>query len=138
MIQFAESQKVFEAASRLSFRDQRYLIHIKQQQNFRTQHSFVRLCGKSCKAKTNNISCKSTKTMILEYIDLYAEQWSKREQVYRKYLSEWENRIKESVVERISGLKDKIRSPKPKILNDPNVKDTPSRLHADFVLASTD
>ena len=50
-------------------------------------------------------------------IDLYAEQWSKREQVDLKYLSEWKDQIKELVAERISGLKEKIRSPKQKILN---------------------
>ena len=65
---------------------------------------------------------------------LYAEQWSKREQVDLKYLSEWKDQIKELVVERISSLKEKIRSPKQKILNDPDVKDTLRRLHDDFVL----
>ena len=34
------------------------------------------------------------------------------------------DQIKELVVERISSLKEKIRSPKQKILSDPNVKDT--------------
>ena len=42
--------------------------------------------------------------------------------------------IKELVVERISNLKEKIRSPKQKVLNDPDVKDTLRRLHDDFVL----
>ena len=37
-------------------------------------------------------------------------------------------------MERISSLKEKIRSPKQKILSDPDVKDILSRLHADFVL----
>ena len=45
---------------------------------------------------------------------------------------------KELVVERISYLKEKIRSPKQKILNDPNVKDTLRRLHDDFVLVPAD
>ena len=66
------------------------------------------------------------------------EQWSKREQVDFKYLSEWKDQIKELVVERISSLKEKIRSPKQKILNDPNVKDTPRRLHDDSVLVPAD
>ena len=76
--------------------------------------------------------------MILDSIDLYAEQWSKRETVDLKYLSEWKDRIKELVVERISSLKEKIRSPKQKILCDPDVKDTLRRLHDDFVLVPAD
>ena len=50
--------------------------------------------------------------MVSNSIDLYAEQWSQREQVDLKYLSEWKDQIKELVVERISSLKEKIRSPK--------------------------
>ena len=73
----------------------------------------------------------STKTMILESIDLYAEQAD------LKYLSEWKNQIKKLSVKRISSLKGKIPSPKQKILNDPDVKDTLSRLHTDFVLVPT-
>ena len=73
--------------------------------------------------------------MVSDSINLYAEQWSKREQVDLKYLSEWKDQIKELVVERILSLKEKIRSPKQKILNDPDVKDTLRRLHDDFVPA---
>ena len=76
--------------------------------------------------------------MVSDSIDLYAEQWSKQEQVDLKYLSEWKDQIKELVVERISSLKEKIRSPKQKILNDPDVKDTLRRLHDDFVLVPAD
>ena len=76
--------------------------------------------------------------MILDSTDLYAEQWSKREQLDHKYLSEWKDKIKELFEERISSLKEKIRSPKHKVLNDPDVKDTLSRLHGDFVLVPAD
>ena len=78
--------------------------------------------------------------MVSDSTDLHAEQWSKREQVDLKYLSEWNSdQIKELVVERISSLKEKIQSPKQKILNDPDVKDTLRRLHDDdFVLVPTD
>ena len=48
------------------------------------------------------------------------------------------DQIKELVVERISSLKEKIRSPKQKILNDPDVQDTLRRLHDDFVLVPAD
>ena len=41
-------------------------------------------------------------------------------------------------MERISSLKNKIRSPKQKILSDPDVKDTLRRLHDDFVLVPAD
>ena len=71
--------------------------------------------------------------MILDSIDLFAERWSKREQGDLKYLFEWKDQIKKLVVERISSLKEKIRSPEQKILNDPDVKDTLRRLHDDFV-----
>ena len=73
----------------------------------------------------NKINWQSTETMISNSIDLYAGQWSKREQVDLKYLSEWKDQIKELVVERISSLKEKIRSPKQKILSDPDVKRHP-------------
>ena len=86
----------------------------------------------------NRIGWKSTETMVLDSIDLFAEQWSKREQVDLKYLSEWKNQIKELAVERISSLKEKIQSPKQKILNDPDVKDTLRRQHDDFVLVLAD
>ena len=48
------------------------------------------------------------------------------------------DQIKELVVERISSLKEKIRSPKQKILNDPDVQDTLRRLQDDFVLVPAD
>ena len=86
----------------------------------------------------NKINWQSLETMVSNSIDLYAEQWSKREQVDFKYLSEWKDQIKELVVECISSLKEKIRSPKQKILNDPDVKDTLRRLHDDFVLVPAD
>ena len=56
----------------------------------------------------NKINWKSTKTVILDSVDLCAEQWSKREQVNLKYLSEWKDQIKELVVERIPSLKENI------------------------------
>ena len=86
----------------------------------------------------NKINWQSTETVVSDSIDLYAEQWSKREQVELKYLSEWKDQIKELVVERISSLKEKIRSPKQKILNDPDVKGTLRRLHDDFVSVPAD
>ena len=42
------------------------------------------------------------------------------------------------VTRRTSSLKEKIRSPKQKIPNDPDVKHTLRRLHNDFVLVSAD
>ena len=57
-----------------------------------------------------------------------------------KYLSEWKDRVKELVVDRISGLKGKFKLPKCKFLNQPGVKDkdTQEKLHADFVLLYRD
>ena len=86
----------------------------------------------------NKINWQSTETMISNSIDLYAEQSSKWEQVDLIYLSEWKDQMKELVVERISSSKEKIQSPKQKILSDPDVKDTLRRLHDDFVLVPAD
>ena len=86
----------------------------------------------------NKINWQSTETMVSNSIDLYAEQWSKWEQVDLKYLAEWKDHVKELVVERISSLKEKIQSPKQKVLNDPDVKDTLRRMHDDFVLVPAD
>ena len=53
----------------------------------------------------NRVNWKATETMFLESIDLYAKNWSKREQVELKYLSEWKDQLKELVTDRISNLK---------------------------------
>ena len=88
--------------------------------------------------ESNTINRKSTETMVLDSINLFTEKWSKREQVDLKYLSEWKDQIKELVLERISSLKDKIRSPKQNIRNDSDVRDTLKRLVDDFVLVPAD
>ena len=41
------------------------------------------------------VNWKATETTFLESIDLYAKNWSKREQVDLKYLSEWKDHLKE-------------------------------------------
>ena len=59
-----------------------------------------------------------------------------REQVELKYLSEWKDKLKELVADRISELKGHCKSPKCKVLDQPDVKDTLDKLHAKYVLAS--
>ena len=76
--------------------------------------------------------------MFLESIDLYAKNWSKREQVALKYLSEWKDQLKELVADRISNLKGHFKSPKCKVLDKPDVKDTLHKLHANYVLVPAD
>ena len=76
--------------------------------------------------------------MFLESIDLYAKTWFKREQVELKYLSEWKDQLKELVADRISNLKGHFKSPKCKVLNQPDVKDTPHKIHANHVLVPAD
>ena len=76
--------------------------------------------------------------MLFESTGLYTERWAKREQVNLKYLSEWKDRVKELVVNGIAGLKGKFKSPKCKAVNQPDVKDTPKKLHADVILVPTD
>ena len=72
----------------------------------------------------NRINWKATETMFLESIDLYAKNWSKIEQVKLKYLFEWKDQLKELVADRSSDLKGHFQSPKYKVLNRPDVKDT--------------
>ena len=72
--------------------------------------------------------------MFLESIYLYAKNWSKREQVELKYLSEWKDQLKELVADRISNLKGHFKSPDCKVLDQPDVKDTFHKLHANYVL----
>ena len=76
--------------------------------------------------------------MFLESIDLYAKNWSKREQVEFKYLSEWKDQLKELVADRISNLKGHFKSPKCKVLDQLDVKDTLHKLHANYVLVPAD
>ena len=63
---------------------------------------------------------------------------SKREQVQLKYLSDWKDQLKELVADRISDLKGHFKSPKCKVLNQLDVKDTLCKLHANHVLVSAD
>ena len=86
----------------------------------------------------NRVNWKATETMFLESIDLYAKNWSKREQVELKYLSEWKDQLKELVTDRISNLKGHFKSPKCKVLYQPDVKDTLHKLHANYVLVPAD
>ena len=64
---------------------------------------------------------KATETMFFESIDLHAKSWSKREQVDLKCLSEWKDQWKELVTDRISNLKGHFKSPKCKVLDQPDV-----------------
>ena len=74
--------------------------------------------------------------MFAEFIDLYAKHWSKREQVEPKYLSEWKDQLKESVVERISNLKRNFKPLECKVLNQPD--DSLYKLHTSYVLVTGD
>ena len=89
-------------------------------------------------SEPNRVNWKATETMFLESIDLYAKNWSKREQVKLKYLSEWEDQLKELVADRISNLKRHFKSPKCRVLDQPDVKDTLHKLHANYVLVPAD
>ena len=86
----------------------------------------------------SRVNWKATETMFLESIDLYAKNWSKREQVELKYLSEWKDQLKELVADCFSNLKEHFKSPKCKVLDQPDVKDTLHKLHANYVLVPAD
>ena len=88
--------------------------------------------------ETNRVNWKATETMLLESIDLYAKNWSKRKQIELKYLSEWTDQLKGLVTDHISNLKGHYKSPKYKFLNQPDVKDTLHKLHANYVLVIVD
>ena len=77
--------------------------------------------GPKCR-KSNKINYSATEICSLNPLNLTC-------------LSEWKDRVKELAVDCILGLKGKFRSPKCKVLNQPDVKDT---LHADFVLVPSD
>ena len=76
--------------------------------------------------------------MFLESTDLYAKNWSKREQVKLKYLSEWKDQLNELVADRISDLKCHFRSPTFKVLDQPDVQDSLHKLHDSYVLVPAD
>ena len=66
------------------------------------------------------------------------KNWSKREQVELKYLSEWKDQLKAFVADRISSLKGHFKSPKCKVLNQPDVKIILHKLHAIYGLIPAD
>ena len=72
--------------------------------------------------------------MFLESMDLYAKKWPKKEQVELKHLPEWKDQLKELVEDCISNLKKHFKSLKCKVLNQPDVKDTLHKLHANYVI----
>ena len=51
-----------------------------------------------------------------------------------KYLSEWKYHLKELATDHISNLNGHFKSPKCKVLDQPNVKDTLHKLDANYVL----
>ena len=55
-----------------------------------------------------------------------------------KYLSEWKDQLKELVTDCISNLKGHFKSRKCKVLDQPDVKDTLHKLHANYVLVPAD
>ena len=86
----------------------------------------------------NRVNWKATETMCLESINLYAKDWFKREQVNLKYLSEWKDHLKELVTDRISNLNGHFKSPKCKVFDQPDVKDTLHKLETNYVLVPAD
>ena len=86
----------------------------------------------------NWVNWKATETMFLESTDLYAKNWSKREQVEVKYLPEWKDQLKQLAADRISNLKEHFKSPKCKVLDQPDVKHTLHKLHANYILVPAD
>ena len=86
----------------------------------------------------NRVNWKAIVTMCFEPVDLYAEFWSKREQVELKYLPEWKDQLKELAAERILNLNWHFKSPERKVLNQAYLKDTLHELHNHYVLVPVD
>ena len=84
----------------------------------------------------NRVNWKAT--MCLESIDLFAKNWSKKEQVDLKYVSEWKDHLKELVTDHILNLKGHFKSLKCKVLDQPDVKDTLHKLQTNYVLVPAD
>ena len=59
-------------------------------------------------------------------------------QVELKYFAEWKDQLHELASERISDLKGHFESPKCKVFNQADVKDTLHKLHASYVLVPAD
>ena len=55
-----------------------------------------------------------------------------------QYLFEWKDQLKELVADRILNLKGHLKSPKCKVLDQPDVKDTLHKVHANYVLVIAD
>ena len=72
----------------------------------------------------NRINWKATETMALESIYPYAKKLVQKKIRKLKYLSEWKNHLKELVADCISNLKGHFKSPKCKVLDQPDAKDT--------------
>ena len=66
------------------------------------------------------------------------KNWDKKEQMDLKYLSKWKDHLKELVTDRISNLKGHFKSPKCKVLDQPDIKDTLHKLHSNYVLVPAD
>ena len=55
-----------------------------------------------------------------------------------KYPSKWKDQLTELVADRVLNLKGHFKSPKCKVLDQPDVKDTLHILHANYVLVPAD
>ena len=89
----------------------------------------------------NRINWKATETVFMESIDRYTKIGPKKQielKYLLKYLSEWKDQLKRLVLDRISNLKRHFISPKCKVLNQPDVKDSFHNSHADYVLVPAD
>ena len=76
--------------------------------------------------------------MSFEAINLYAKHWFKTEQVDLRHVSERKACLEELVREHISNLKGHFQSPKCKVLNQPDGKDTFHKLPTNYVLVPAD
>ena len=76
--------------------------------------------------------------IIMDAVEDYARKWAKKEKEDVETLSDWIRSIKSLVVARIRHLRNSMCAKSSRILDDPQVRDTLSTLHDNFVVVPAD
>ena len=77
-------------------------------------------------------------SLLCEAVDQYALQWAKWEMVELSVLSSWKEMVKSQIEERISKLKQNLKQPTGKVLQNADVKACLSDLHNKYVFVPAD
>ena len=77
-------------------------------------------------------------SLLCEAVDQYALQWAKRDIIELSVLSSWKETVKGQIEERISKLKQNLKQPTGKVLQNVDVKACLSDLHDKYVFVPAD